>query len=72
MKDIPEQQQKDYEAYLQRHLKTHLVNINRGRLNNITDITIKKNKCISQCYKKNYTNNRVEDNELGDVIDNIR
>ena len=42
-----------YESYLHLHLKYLMTSINKAKVQNITDIKIKKNKCIAKCYTKN-------------------
>lgn len=49
-----------------------MTGINKAKVQEITPVIMRKNKCISRCYKKHFTNVSVNDEELYDTIEEIR
>lgn len=49
-----------------------MTGINKAKVQDITPVLIRKNKCINQCYKKYYTNTTVDDSGIYDTIEDIR
>lgn len=50
--DAPKQELEDYEAYLKAHLKLMMTGVSKARVQDISHISRRKNRCIEQCYKK--------------------
>lgn len=53
LEKTPKPQQEDYEAYLQTHLKLLMTGVSKAKVQDTTQVTIRKNQCLQQCYKRN-------------------
>lgn len=49
--NTPPEQQIAYEAYLHTHLKLLMTNISKAKVQDLTQVQLRKNQCISQCYE---------------------
>lgn len=56
LSNVPAQQIKDYETYLHTHLKWLMTSINKAKVQDISEVLIRKDKCIQSCYKRNIKN----------------
>ena len=48
--DKPPEQIEAYQSYLRTHLKLMMTSINKARVQNTTQVSIRKNNCIMRCY----------------------
>ena len=54
--DVPRDKLEAYEAYLQTHLKLLMTGVSKARVQDLTQVTMRKNKCIEQCYRRELMN----------------
>ena len=50
--DVPQQDLEGYESYLQAHLKIIMTSVSKARVQDLTKVSIRNNKCITQCYRR--------------------
>ena len=48
--DTPPEKIEAYQSYVRTHLKLIMTNINKAKIQNTTNVSIRKNNCIMKCY----------------------